>query len=262
MKNSRVLLILMLVFVSSVCFAGSKNFFSQLFKVYKDYETANSVLWLTGDVGAEKRLGKELRMWQRLTSKNESDQAKVTRVKNIFNKLVPHFNSHGMGFTCQVLHDNTINAFVIPGGHVFVYSGIVDFLQNDDELAAVIAHELGHAERRHSLKNFRASSALTALLQRCMKNTKNKELWSALLSKFALMSFSRKQEDEADDVGQNRMALAGFNPWAQASVWQRFLDKYGDSKGVQKFLSSHPTNSARIENAKRNAEKMNYKKPE
>ena len=66
MKNSRVLLILMLVFVSSVCFAGSKNFFSQLFKVYKDYETANSVLWLTGDVGAEKRLGKELRMWQRL----------------------------------------------------------------------------------------------------------------------------------------------------------------------------------------------------
>lgn len=255
----RIIAALFITFWSvSCCFAGSKNFLSQLFKVYKGYETANSVLWLTGDVGAEKRLGKELMMWQKLTSKNESDQAKVARVMRIFNKLAPQYDSHGMGLTCQVLHDSTVNAFAIPGGHIFVYSGIVDFLQDDNELAAVIAHELGHVEKRHSLKNFRASAALTALLQKAMKNTKNKEIWSALLSQFALMRFSQKQEDEADDVGQFKMVAAGFNPWGQVNVWERFLNKFGDSKGIQKYLSSHPSHAARIENAKKNIAKMNY----
>lgn len=260
MKKILVALLFVIVSLSS-CYAGSKNFLSQLFKVYKHYETANSVLWLTGDIGAEKRLGQELMFWQKLTSRNESDQAKVARVMRIFNKLAPQYNTHGMRLTCQVLHDSTVNAFAIPGGHVFVYSGIVDFLQDDNELAAVIAHELGHVEKRHSLKNFRASAALTALLQQAMKNTKNKEIWSALLSQFALMKFSQKQEDEADDVGQFKMAAAGFNPWGQVNVWERFLNKFGDSKGIQKYLSSHPSHTARIENAKKNIAKMNYQEP-
>lgn len=256
--KTKTLMIIFLFLFCSCCFAGSKNVFSQIFKYYTKYETANSVLWLTGDIGAEKRLGSELMMWQRLTSRKETNQAKVARVMNIFNRLAPQYNSHGMGLTCEVLHDNTVNAFAIPGGHIFVYSGIVDFLQDDNELAAVIAHELGHVERRHSLKNFRASAALTALLQKAMKNTKNKQIWSALLSQFALMRFSQKQEDEADDVGQFRMTAAGFNPWGQVNVWQRFLNKYGDGSGIQKYLSSHPSHSARIENAKRNIAKMNY----
>ncbi len=251
----------MIFVVSSESFAGSKNVLKQLFKIYQGYEEANMLLWLTGDVKAEKRLGKELAMWQKLTSRNEGDQAKVDRVMRIFNRLAPQYNTHGMGLRCTVLHDSTVNAFAIPGGNVYVYSGIVDFLQSDDELAAVIAHELAHVEKRHSLKNYRASAALTALLQKAVKNQKNKDLWCAVLSSLALMKFSQKQEDEADDVGQFRLAAAGFDPYGQVRVWERFLQKYGDSKGLEKFLSSHPSHKARIENAKKNIAKMNYQAP-
>ena len=255
------LTVLILLVATNDSFAGSKNVLKQIFKIYQGYEEANMLLWLTGDVSAEKRLGKELAMWQKLTSKNEGDKAKVDRVMRIFNRLAPQYNTHGMGLRCTVLHDSTVNAFAIPGGNVYVYSGIVDFLQSDDELAAVIAHELAHVEKRHSLKNYRASAALTALLQKAVKNQKNKELWCAVLSSLTLMQFSQKQEDEADDVGQYRLAAAGFNPYGQVQVWERFLKKYGDSKGLEKFLSSHPSHKARIENAKRNIAKMNYQVP-
>ena len=263
MKRKTILfaLILMVLATSNTSFAGSKNFLKQLFKVYQDYEEINMLLWLTGDVRAEKLLGKELAFWQQLTSKKEGDQAKVQRVMNIFNKLAPQYNTHGMKLKCTVLHDKTVNAFAIPGGNVYVYSGIVDFLQSDDELAAVIAHELAHVEKRHSLKNFRTSTALSLLLEKAVKNKKNKEAWTAVLSALALMKFSRKQEDEADDVGQFRLAAAGFNPYGQVQVWERFLKKYGDSKGIEKFLSSHPSHAARIENAKKNLAKMNYQPP-
>ena len=264
MKKKSILLALTMLLVfnaSSSCFAKSKNFLKQLFKVYQDYEEINMLLWLTGDVRAEKLLGKELAFWQGLTSKKEGDQAKVQRVMNIFNRLAPQYNTHGMKLKCTVLHDNTVNAFAIPGGNVYVYSGIIDFLQSDDELAAVIAHELAHVEKRHSLKNFRTSTALTALLQKALKNKKNKDAWTAVLSSLALMKFSRTQEDEADDVGQYRLAAAGFNPYGQVQVWERFLKKYGDSKGLEKFLSSHPSHTARIENAKKNLAKMNYQPP-
>ena len=263
MKNKSILLALLFLVLASAnnCFAGSKNFLKQLFKVYQDYEEVNMLLWLTGDVRAEKLLGKELAFWQGLTSKKEGDQAKVQRVMNIFNKLAPQYNTHGMKLKCTVLHDNTINAFAIPGGNVYVYSGIIDFLQSDDELAAVIAHELAHVEKRHSLKNFRTSTALSLLLEKAVKNKKNQEAWTAVLSALALMKFSRKQEDEADDVGQYRLAAAGFNPYGQVQVWERFLKKYGDSKGIEKFLSSHPSHQYRIENAKKNLAKMNYQPP-
>lgn len=264
MKKNIILftLTMLLVFnASPSCFAKSKNFLKQLFKVYQDYEEINMLLWLTGDVRAEKLLGKELAFWQNLTSKKEGDQAKVQRVMNIFNKLAPQYNTHGMKLRCTVLHDKTVNAFAIPGGNVYVYSGIVDFLQSDDELAAVIAHELAHVEKRHSLKNFRTSTALSFLLEKAVKNKKNKEAWTAVLSALAMMKFSRKQEDEADDVGQYRLAAAGFNPYGQVQVWERFLKKFGDSKGIEKFLSSHPSHQYRIENAKKNLAKMNYQPP-
>ena len=264
MKKNSILLALtmMLIFTASdSCFAKSKNFLKQLFKVYQDYEEVNMLLWLTGDVRAEKLLGKELAFWQQLTSKKEGDQAKVQRVMNIFNKLAPQYNTHGMKLKCTVLHDKTINAFAIPGGNVYVYSGIIDFLQSDDELAAVIAHELAHVEKRHSLKNFRTSTALSLLLEKAVKNKKNKEAWTAVLSALAMMKFSRKQEDEADDVGQYRLAAAGFNPYGQVQVWERFLKRFGDSKGIEKYLSSHPSHQYRIENAKKNLAKMNYQPP-
>jgi Zn-dependent protease with chaperone function len=235
----------------------AKNVFEQILGAYQKYQEINMTLWLAGDVGAEKRFGKELQMWMGLTYKEEKNPAVKNYVKSIFDRLVPQFNNRGMKFDVRVIRNNTANAFVIPGGHVYVFTGLLDLVQSDDELAAVISHELAHAERRHSLQNFRASTIAVALLERAVKNKKDRETWGALLSYLTLMKFSRQQEDEADDIGQFRMARAGFNPAAQVSLWEKFLRKFGDSKGLEQYLSSHPPSSDRVENARKNLAKMN-----
>lgn len=257
MVKKILLVLFVLAFVPGSASASSKNFFSQLLNAYQTYQEVNMLLWLTGDVNAEKRLGKELRFWQGLTTQPEKDKTINAYVKGIFDKVAPNFKNHGMRFTIHVLRDNTANAFVIPGGHVYVYTGMLDMVTSDDELAAVISHELAHAQMRHSLKNFRLSTAMVEILKRAVKNPKDRESWGAVLGYLTMMKFSRTQEDEADDIGQAKMLAAGYNPSAQVTLWEKFLKKYGDTKGIAQYLSSHPPSAQRVQNAKTNLSKMN-----
>ena len=237
--------------------AEAANVLKQLLGAYQKYQEINMTLWLVGDVGAEKRFGKELQMWMGLMYKQEKDPKVNAYVKGIFERLKPQFNNRGMNFDVRVIRNNVANAFVIPGGHVYVFTGLLDLVGSDDELAAVMSHELAHAERRHSLKNFRVSTAAVAVLNHAVKNRQDRETWGNLLGYLTLMQFSRQQEDEADDIGQFRLAQAGFNPAAQVSLWEKFLKAHGDSKGLGQYLSSHPPSSQRIENARKNLRKMN-----
>ncbi|NLF97935.1 MAG: M48 family metalloprotease [Candidatus Riflebacteria bacterium] len=257
MKKYTFMLLALLIVLISGLRADAKNILKDIFKVYQKYQEINMTLWLVGDVGAEKRFGKELQMWMGLMYKQEKDPKINAYVKGIFERLKPHFNNRGMNFDLRVIRDSTANAFVIPGGHVYVFTGLLDMVGSDDELAAVISHELAHAERRHSLKNFRASTAAVAVLNAAVKNKKDRATWGNLLGYLTLMQFSRQQEDEADDIGQFRMATAGFNPAAQVTLWEKFLQKHGDTKGLAQYLSTHPPSSKRVENARNNLRKMN-----
>jgi predicted Zn-dependent protease len=96
-----------------------------------------------------------------------------------------------------------------------------------------------------------------AVLNAAVKNRKDRATWGNLLGYLTLMQFSRQQEDEADDIGQFRMAAAGFNPAAQVTLWEKFLKKHGDTKGLAQYLSTHPPSSKRVENARNNLKKMN-----
>lgn len=257
MKPARLIVLTFCLFFFLLGDLYAKNVLTQILGAYQKYQEINMTLWLVGDVGAEKRFGKELQFWMGLTYKEEKDPKIRNYVKGIFDRLVPHFNNRGMKFDVKVVRNSTANAFVIPGGHVYVFTGLLDMVKSDDELAAVISHELGHAERRHSLQNFRASTIAVALLNKAVKNKQDRETWGALLSYLTLMKFSRQQEDEADDIGQFRMAKAGYNPAAQVTLWEKFLKKFGDSKGLEQYLSSHPPSSQRVENARNNLKKMN-----
>ncbi len=257
MKKIRYVGVLLLIIFATAAAASAKNVLSQILGAYQKYQEINMTLWLVGDVGAEKRFGKELQFWMGLTQKPEKDPKINAYVKSIFNRLLPNFNDRGMKYDIRVIRENSANAFVIPGGHVYVHTGLLDLVGSDDELAAVISHELAHAERRHSLRNFRASTVMVALLNKAVKNKRDRETWGALLSYLTLMKFSRQQEDEADDIGQMRLAKSGFNPAAQVTLWEKFLKKYGDNKGLQQYLSSHPPSSQRVQNARNNLAKMN-----
>ena len=257
MKRCRFIMIILLLTLAFNATASAKNVLTQILGAYQKYQEVNMTLWLVGDVGAEKRFGKELQFWMGLTQKPEKDPKINAYVKGIFERLKPQFNQRGMKWDIQVIREGSANAFVIPGGHVYVHTGLLDMVDSDDELAAVISHEMAHAERRHSLANFRASTVMVALLNKAVKNKRDQETWGALLSYLTLMKFSRTQEDEADDIGQTRLAVSGFNPAAQVTLWEKFLKKHGDTKGLAQYLSSHPPSSDRVQNARNNLKKMN-----
>ncbi len=147
-----------------------------------------------------------------------------------------------------------VNAFCLPGGKIFVYTGIFKYATSDAELATVIGHEVGHAVARHGAE--RMSLALLAQLGEAAGaaalNIQTEGAMRAFDTAYGLVTnvgfllpYSRRQEYEADHIGLILMALAGYDPHAALTFWQKMAQ---ESKGKHpiEFLSTHPLDANRI----------------
>ena len=151
-----------------------------------------------------------------------------------------------------VFQDNSFNAFALPGNKIGVYTGLIQMVGgNPDQLAAVIGHEIGHVLARHS--NERASQQMA--VQQGMGVIKQTTLGQnpttlGLLGIGAqyglLMPFSRTQESEADTIGQELMARAGFDPRQSVTLWQKMAQS-SQSQEPAEFTSTHPSHATRIQ---------------
>ncbi|MCP1773098.1 Zn-dependent protease with chaperone function [Neisseria perflava] len=173
------------------------------------------------------------------------------RIQTVFNRLKPYANQAnrtGVAFNWQmnVICSNEMNAWAMPGGKMAMYTGIVERLNlTDDEIAAVIGHEMTHALLEHSKKAI-GGQVLTGLGGTILSGVTGVDssvvgLGSDLI---ATKPFSRYQESEADAGGVRLMALAGYNPQAAVTVWQKMNRVEGGSSVA--VLSTHPSNNARI----------------
>lgn len=238
--------------------ADAGNILKDLFKIYQTYEQVNMMLWLTGDTKAEKRFGEEVKWFINLTNKKEKDAEANRWVRSVFDRVKPQFRDRGFDYNITLLKGDEVNAFAIPGGSIFVYTGMLKFVNSDDELATILAHELAHSERRHSLKQLRQNAAFQMLLQAAVKNQKDRETWGAVVGALTSLKFSREDEREADSLGQERMFQAGFDPAAQVLVWEKFVQKFGKGEsGIMKYLGTHPPSQERVENARNALPKFN-----
>lgn len=184
-----------------------------------------------------------------------TDPVATKRVRNISNRLINHvgvFREDALKWDWQVnvIREDTINAWVMPGGRIAVYTGIINTLKlTDAELAAVIGHEMAHALREHSrekasrdyLKNIGIFAVGTATGSNEIANLANMAATYAVM-----LPFSREQESEADIIGIELMARAGYNPEAAPNVWRKMLKL--NQKQPLEFTSTHPSHSSRIEN--------------
>lgn len=151
-----------------------------------------------------------------------------------------------------VFQDKSFNAFALPGNKIGVYSGLIQFVGgNQNQLAAVIGHEVGHVLAKHS--NERASQQLVVqqgmgiLQQTALGQSPTTLGLLGLGAQYGvLMPFSRTQESEADRIGQDLMSKAGFDPRQSITLWQKMAQA---SQGQQpaEFMSTHPSDATRIQ---------------
>lgn len=147
-----------------------------------------------------------------------------------------------------VLESSTQNAFCLPGGKVAVYSGIMDLMNNEAELAFVVAHEIAHAIARHSGERISWGylQSLGGLLVAVgFQNDTINGVYGTGTELGVMLPFSRSNESEADQIGLLLMAEAGYNPRAAVQFWSRFSSN--SSSGLfGSWLSTHPCDSDRI----------------
>lgn len=153
-----------------------------------------------------------------------------------------------------VFEDGSLNAFALPGNKIGVHSGLVDLVDNQDQLATVIGHEVGHVLAKHS--NERMSQKLGAQMGVSLiaavaaPQTALGQTAVSLLGVGAqygiIMPFSRLHESEADDIGIELMAKAGFDPTESITLWQKMSEANQGPQPVE-FLSTHPSHATRIE---------------
>lgn len=180
------------------------------------------------------------------------DHPQVKRLRAIAAKLIPYanrFNPRAARWKWEInlIGSKQINAFCMPGGKIAFYTGILDQLKlTDDEVAVVMGHEIAHALREHARERM-AKSTLTnigaGLLGELIGSGKYAgafRLGGDLLS----LQFSRSDESEADVVGLDLAARAGYDPRAGVSLWRKMTEA---SRGAPpEFLSTHPAGDNRI----------------
>jgi predicted Zn-dependent protease len=194
----------------------------------------------------------------------DRDPAQVQRVRTLIGRLVPQTaafrkDAPGWPWEAHVLTSSEVNAWCMPGGKIAVYSGLIDKLQpTDAELAAVIGHEVGHALREHSRE--RVSMALAEQLGlNVVASVANlpataRDLAPMVLDVTVNLPHSRGQEQEADRIGVELAARAGYDPHAAISLWEK-MEKLGGAQ-PPKFLSTHPPHKDRIKDLREYAEKV------
>ena len=189
-----------------------------------------------------------------------TDSVLVERIRGISNRLIAQTNvfrpdAKNWKWEVNVEKNDQVNAYCMPGGKIMVYSGLVDKLKaTDDELAAVIGHEISHALREHGRERMSlayAEKGGLALLAAVLGSTKNTQTGAALgaatlgTQLFFALPNSRTQETEADRMGLELAARAGFNPNAAISLWTNMAQSGG--KKPAEFLSDHPSDKTRID---------------
>jgi predicted Zn-dependent protease len=152
-----------------------------------------------------------------------------------------------------VFKEESANAFALPGGKIGVHTGLLKVAQTDAQLAAVIGHEVGHVIAKHG--NERVSEGVLAqagmvAASVISKDNPNSNLIMAALGLGAqvgiMLPHGRTQESEADEIGLNLMADAGFDPRQSVELWKNMM---AESKGAPpEFLSTHPASQTRIDN--------------
>ncbi len=193
----------------------------------------------------------------------------LTQYPEVFDRRASHFNRIGQrlvralpepdrstwNFRFHVLDSKTVNAFALPGGNMFMFTGLYQILPTDDALAAVTGHEMTHVRLQHWAKanaQQQERQAGLGLLLGIFHASRAAQSIAGLADNAIGLKYSRGEEDQADQGGLQNMVAAGFNPQGMIELFQALEKVSGNGGGGVggDFLSDHPLTSDRIKHAK------------
>ncbi|MDH4135047.1 MAG: M48 family metallopeptidase [Gammaproteobacteria bacterium] len=193
-------------------------------------------------------------------NKLNRDPVMLARVQGIAKRLIPqvvHFRADALQWRWEtnVFQSEEVNAFCMAGGKIGIYSGLIDRVKiTDDELAAVMGHEIAHALREHVREQISAQQAarLPGLVLAVVTGSEIlADLGNAVTNVTLTLPKSREAEKEADEIGVELAARAGYDPRAAVTLWQK-MNRLGGSRPPE-ILSTHPAPESREQDLARTA---------
>ncbi len=187
------------------------------------------------------------------------DPVVVNHVRDILSRVERTLPSQPFDITLGVISDDSVNAFAAPAGYLFVHSGLILAMQSDDQLAAVLAHELAHVTERHLARNIERSQAinlatLAGVLAGVLLGGGGSEAGEALAvgsmagGQAASLKYSRDDEREADHLGLQYLARSGYEPEGMARAFERIEEqmRLSGAGSMPAYMSTHPGVAERI----------------
>ena len=155
-------------------------------------------------------------------------------------------NRDQFAWKLTVIDDDVLNAFAAPGGYIYIYTGLIEFLDNADDLAGVLGHEIAHADQRHSVDQLIANQGIDILRQLVLGENGGgaaAQVVAGLLS----LRFSRTDETEADEFSVRYLEETDYACNGAASFFIKLEEQDTTGGGTPEFLSTHPDPDNRVE---------------
>ncbi len=200
---------------------------------------------------AEKLIGRVVADALKDNSGVDNDPLLTYWVKGIGNKIAARSFRSDLGVDFTILGTDTANALETPGGHVFVTRGLLDSIDSDDELATVLAHEVGHHAKRHAIRQIEGNLLFISLFS--LAGSKVGRTGRVVLAAYNILrtlNKSREMEAQADEVGIGFAGGAGYDP----NGLVRFFEDFNNDKRnvIEEYLATHPAPAKRIKEARKN----------
>ena len=181
-----------------------------------------------------------------------NNAAYAAQIQVITNALLPALGRTPLVFHFHIIENTNLNAFAVPGGHVFIFTGLLETVKRPEELAGVVAHEIAHVTRRHSMRNIISSAGLWVIVSALFGDAQGIVAVLAEGSQFLIgQKFSRDFEREADDTGWDYLVAARIDPRGMIEFFETMQAEQnktsaGKMANTLDFLSTHPATDERM----------------
>ena len=206
-----------------------------------------------GDEAAKQTLDK-----YKLVKSERADR--FARVGHALVAALPEKDRKAWDYSFQVVESKEINAFALPGGHMFLFSGLLEKMTSDSQIAAVTGHELTHVRKEHwakAVEQQRERQVGIGLLLNIFRLGKSARQIAGGVEGIVSLQYSRKEEDEADAQGLVNMVDAKYDPQGMIQLFELLQKANSGGDSVPTFLRDHPLTKDRIRKTRERIDKLN-----